>query len=152
MCSIVYLDIYILLNHSLFSMFFFLAGPKRDTACMLKPTRTCSSQKIFAFQRTICLKEQFYILLIWSDETLKTWHWWNGNTFAMYEKPKRKGKKYLYCTLQIKVFIKPVEYTKCHFCTRNWFFILVKSKIKSISQSKVRNCSSLFFSFNNKFK
>lgn len=62
---IVFLDVqyciswhlYILLTIAFFHVIFFFFG---------RPKAWCSSQKIFVFQRTICLKEQFYILLIWS--------------------------------------------------------------------------------------
>lgn len=105
---IVFLDVqyciswhlYILLTITFFHViwnffFFFLAGPKCDTVCMLKLMKNL---KIFAFRQHFrersARKNSFtyYWFDLWWN-TVKTWRGWNGNKFAMYEKPKRKGKK-----------------------------------------------------------
>lgn len=96
-CAVLYILTFIyFVNHCIFLCnFLFFWSAQSLTACMLKPTRTCNSLKVFAFRQHFRGRPvrknsfEYYCFGPWWN-TVKTWHGWKGNIFAMYKKPKRK--------------------------------------------------------------
>lgn len=98
----------------IFFLFFFLClfvQPARSvTVCMQNQNLQFSKIKS-AFPKTICLKGQFDIL---QDETLEINLQCMKSQKEKLKQQQKKNLSFLYCALQmsIKVFTKPVEYTK----------------------------------------